>query len=135
MEPLRPIRRAELKDARLTAMVEVACDLMQEGSPTPNGMTLHRPQKADTAGGLDTIKSLAAMGAPYAMLLYERCYRFGAGSGAFALLDPHDGNRAARVPAVHGQSGAMRAIARACRATGSPAQAFNRAAHDLRRDD
>ena len=72
MEPLRPIKRAELKDARLTAMVEVACDLMQEGSPVPNDITLHRLQKADTAGGLDTIKSLAAMGAPYAMLLYER---------------------------------------------------------------
>src|ERR1035441_1094793 len=65
MEPLRPIRHAELKDARLNAMVEVACDLMQEGSPAPNGITLHRLQKADTAGGLDTIKSLAAMGAPY----------------------------------------------------------------------
>jgi hypothetical protein len=72
MEPLRPIKRAELIDARLTAMVEVACDLMQEGSPAPNGITLHRLQKADTAGGLKTIKSLAAMGAPYAMLLYER---------------------------------------------------------------
>ena len=72
MEPLRPIKRAELKDARLTAMVEVACDLMQEGSPAPNGITLHRLQKADTAGGLKTIKSLGAMGAPYAMLLYER---------------------------------------------------------------
>ena len=72
MEPLKPIKRAELKDARLNAMMEVACDLMQEGSPAPNGITLHRLQKADTAGGLDTIQSLSAMGAPYAMLLYER---------------------------------------------------------------
>jgi hypothetical protein len=72
MEPLRPIRRAELKGARLNAMVEVSCDLMEEGSPPPTAITIHRLQKADTTGGLTTIKSLSAMGAPYAMLLYER---------------------------------------------------------------
>jgi hypothetical protein len=72
MEPLRPIKRAELKGARLKAMIEVACALMEEGSPPPNAVTIHRLQKADTTGGLSTIKSLSAMGAPYAMLLYER---------------------------------------------------------------
>jgi len=72
MEPLRPIKRAELKGARLKAMIEVACALMEEGSPPPNTVTIHRLQKADTTGGLSTIKSLSAMGAPYAMLLYER---------------------------------------------------------------
>jgi hypothetical protein len=53
-------------------MIEAACDLMEEGSPTRTRFTIHRLDKADTAGGLDTIKSLAALGAPYAMLLYER---------------------------------------------------------------
>ena len=72
MEPLRPIKRAELKGARLKAMIEAACDLMEEGSPPANARTIHRLQKADTTGGLETIKSLSAMGAPYAMLLYER---------------------------------------------------------------
>ncbi len=72
MEPLRPIKRAELRGARLKAMIEVACDLIEEGSPPPNVVTIHRLQKADTTGGLSTIKSLSAMGAPYAMLLYER---------------------------------------------------------------
>ena len=72
MEPLRPIRCAELKGARLRALIEVACDLMEEGSPTANPVTIHRLQKADTAGGLETIKSLAIIGTPYAMLLYER---------------------------------------------------------------
>jgi hypothetical protein len=72
MEPLRPIKSAELKGARLKALIEVACDLMKEGPPTPNELTIHRLQKADTASGLDTIRSLSAMGAPYAMLLYER---------------------------------------------------------------
>jgi hypothetical protein len=45
---------------------------MEEGSPPSNDVTIHRLQKADTTGGLSTIKSLSAMGAPYAMLLYER---------------------------------------------------------------
>ena len=72
MEPLRPIKRAELKGTRLKAMIEVACALMEEGSPPPNAVTIHRLEKADTTGGLSTIKSLSALGAPYAMLLYER---------------------------------------------------------------
>ena len=45
---------------------------MEEGSPPQNAVTIHRVQKADTTGGLSTIKSLSARGAPYAMLLYER---------------------------------------------------------------
>jgi hypothetical protein len=53
-------------------MLEVACDLIEKGCPPPNGLTIHRLQKADTSGGLKTIKSLASIGAPYAMLLYER---------------------------------------------------------------
>jgi hypothetical protein len=53
-------------------MIEAACNLMEEGSPMRNAFTIHRLDKADTAGGLDSIKSLAALGAPYAMLLYER---------------------------------------------------------------
>lgn len=66
------MRHTPLRDARLKAMIEAACDLMEEGSPTRTPFTIHRLDKADTAGGLDTIKSLAALGAPYAMLLYER---------------------------------------------------------------
>ena len=72
MEPLKPIKRSELNAARLEALIEVACDLMEEGSSAPNAVTIHRLQKADTIGGLATIKSLSAMGVPYAMLLYER---------------------------------------------------------------
>jgi hypothetical protein len=53
-------------------MVEVACELMQEGCPPVSGNSIHRLQKADAIGGLETIKPLASMGAPYAMLLYER---------------------------------------------------------------
>ena len=72
MQPLKPLRCSTLKRGRLNAMLEVAFDLLEEGCPPPNGITIHRLQKADTAGGLASIKSLASIGAPYAMLLYER---------------------------------------------------------------
>lgn len=72
MQPLKALKCDGPTYDRLKAMLEVACDLMQEGCPPPSGTTIHRLQKADTIGGLNTIKSLAAMGAPYAMLLYER---------------------------------------------------------------
>jgi hypothetical protein len=72
MQPLRPLPLDGPTRNRLVAMVEVACDLMEHGCPAVNGNNIHRLQKADTARGLETIKPLAAMGVPYAMLLYER---------------------------------------------------------------
>jgi len=72
MQPLRPLRCDGATRDRLTAMIDVACELMEEGCPTVKGMSVHRLQKADTSGGLQTIKLLASLGAPYAMLLYER---------------------------------------------------------------
>jgi hypothetical protein len=46
--------------------------LLQEGVPSVNSDKLHRLDKADTRSGLEGIKTLADIGAPYAMLLYER---------------------------------------------------------------
>lgn len=72
MQPLRALRADGGTKERLVALVETACDLMEEGCPTVNDQSVHRLQKADTRGGLETIRVLAGMGAPYAMLLYER---------------------------------------------------------------
>jgi len=72
MQPLRPLRVDGTTKERLVAMVETACDLMEEGCPSVNNQSIHRLQKADTSGGLETIRALAGMGTPYAMLLYER---------------------------------------------------------------
>jgi hypothetical protein len=72
VQPLRALPLDGAAKERLVAMVEVACEMLQQGCPKVNSNCLHRLQKADTGGGLETIKSLAAMGAPYAMLLYER---------------------------------------------------------------
>lgn len=60
-----------LKD-RLMAMIHTACQLLSAGAPDVNGEQLHRLDKADTKQGIASIKNLASMGVPYAMLLYER---------------------------------------------------------------
>jgi hypothetical protein len=72
LQPLRARPNESPGKERLAAMVETACELMEEGCPTVDSQSLHRLQKADTSGGLETIRAAAALGTPYAMLLYER---------------------------------------------------------------
>jgi len=57
---------------RIKALVEAACDLIEEGRPPQEKGKLHRFDKADSADGLHSVRQLADMGVPYAMLLYER---------------------------------------------------------------
>jgi hypothetical protein len=61
-----------LTKERIMALVETACHLLSEGVPEVEADQLHRLDKADTKRGLESIKHLAGMGVPYAMLLYER---------------------------------------------------------------
>ena len=57
---------------RLKAMIQTACQLLSAGAPEVDDDQLHRLDKADTKQGVDSIKNLSRIGAPYAMLLYER---------------------------------------------------------------
>ena len=57
---------------RVEAMVQTACQLLSAGAPEVNMDQLHRLNKADTKNGISSIKNLSRIGAPYAMLLYER---------------------------------------------------------------
>jgi hypothetical protein len=57
---------------RLEALVTTACLILTEGVPQVEREQLHRLNKAGTKYGLDSIKSIAGIGVPYAMLLYER---------------------------------------------------------------
>jgi len=50
----------------------VACHLLQEGMPPAEDGRIHRFYKADTLSGLQSLKGVADLGVPYAMLLYER---------------------------------------------------------------
>lgn len=65
--------RGGVVDNRIKAMVATACDLLQEGpSEVDRTKILHRLDKVDTATGLASLRPVADLGVPYAMLLYER---------------------------------------------------------------
>jgi hypothetical protein len=72
MSPGRPIKVNGETGERLKVLVETACELLTKGVPQVLIDQLHRLNKADTKRGLDSLKAVAGMGVPYAMLLYER---------------------------------------------------------------
>lgn len=57
---------------RIGAMVSTACYLLEEGAPDSPPEILHRLDKADTKFGISSVQSLADLGVPYSMVLYER---------------------------------------------------------------
>lgn len=72
LSPLRPLNPRPEQLRRITAMVDAACELLISGCPEVPDNQVHQLNKADTVGGLPALQNLATMGAPYAMLLYER---------------------------------------------------------------
>jgi len=72
MSPETPLNANGVTSERLRALVETACHMLSEGVPQVEEDQLHRLNKADTKRGLESFKSIAGMGVPYAMLLYER---------------------------------------------------------------
>ena len=66
------VGRGAVTEKRIRALIEAACHLLESGpSEVPLG-SLHRLDKADTRQGLVSLRSLADLGAPYSILLYER---------------------------------------------------------------
>jgi len=61
-----------MTNERIGTLVETACELIAEGCPDVPPDRLHRFCKADSLDGLNSVRQLAGLGAPYAMLLYER---------------------------------------------------------------
>ncbi|MCL4368192.1 MAG: hypothetical protein M1337_03325 [Actinobacteria bacterium] len=72
MSPLVPLNPSPEMMVRVRALAETACRLLVQGAPVTDPDHIHRLDKADTNEGLVGIQSLARLGAPYAMLLYER---------------------------------------------------------------
>jgi len=72
LAPLAPLKPRPAMLKRIEALVMAACDLLETGCPVVPADQIHRLQKADTIGGLTALRNMAAIGAPYAMLLYER---------------------------------------------------------------
>ena len=72
MAPDTSLNTNRVTKERLKALVDTACHLLSEGVPQVNANQLHRLDKADTKHGVESISTLASIGVPYAMLLYER---------------------------------------------------------------
>lgn len=72
IRPDRALKPGITTLARIAALVETACELIDEGCPAVPAGKLHRFSKADSLMGLASVKQMADLGAPYAMLLYER---------------------------------------------------------------
>ena len=72
LAPLTPLKLSSKRAERVNALVATACAFLKKNVPSVASDKIHRLDKADTKTGLDGIKSLADIGAPYAMLLYER---------------------------------------------------------------
>ena len=73
MEPEAPLKRnGGLTEQRIHALIAAACGILKNGAPKVSPKKLHRFDKADTAAGLTSVQSLADLGVPYAVLLYER---------------------------------------------------------------
>lgn len=72
MFPTKPLSQGKTTRARVRALLEVACQLLLEGAPSVDADKIHRLDKADTKAGAGTLRAMAELGVPYAMLLYER---------------------------------------------------------------
>ncbi len=60
------------KERRIYALIAAACHVLETGAPTVSPEFLHRFDKPDTREGLISLRSLANLGVPYSVLLYER---------------------------------------------------------------
>lgn len=68
----KPLICSGLRAERIRALVDSACFLIEKGPELVLQNQLHRFEKADTTSGWDSVRSMARLGVPYAMLLYER---------------------------------------------------------------
>ena len=73
MKPDAPLSsKGSVTEQRVRALVAAACHALASSVPKEAPGSLHRLDKADTRTGLTSVRSLAHLGAPYSVLLYER---------------------------------------------------------------
>lgn len=72
LDPLKPLSSSATTLNRVKALVETACNMLAYSIPEAEPDKLHRLDKADTRNGLSGLQTMANLGVPYAMLLYER---------------------------------------------------------------
>ena len=72
MNPLKPLGKGKVIAKRVGALIETAAHFLSRGVPQVEADKIHRLDKADTKNGPAAIQTMAGIGVPYAMLLYER---------------------------------------------------------------
>ena len=73
MNPLRPANEGTgVTATRISAMIDAGVRTILLGAGTVAPGIVHRLDKADTAEGQSNLQSIADLGVPYPMLLYER---------------------------------------------------------------
>jgi hypothetical protein len=72
MAPEKRLKSDAKTKEPLMALLQTASYLLSQGAPNVKEDELHRLDKADTKQGVESLRSLAGMGVPYAMLLDER---------------------------------------------------------------
>lgn len=73
MDPQAALSRyGKITKRRIHALIAAACHILESGAPESSPDSLHRLDKADTRAGLISLRSLAELGVPYSILLYER---------------------------------------------------------------
>jgi hypothetical protein len=73
LNPLAPTHEGTgITGERIRAMVQAGVALVQKGAAKVPPGFIHRLDKADTSQGLTSMQSVADLGAPYPVLLYER---------------------------------------------------------------
>ena len=65
-------KSGNVKERRIHALIAAACHVLETGAPVVSPEFLHRFDKPDTKEGLISLRSLANLGVPYSVLLYER---------------------------------------------------------------
>ncbi|MHB8917722.1 MAG: hypothetical protein ACYC4H_06835 [Desulfocucumaceae bacterium] len=72
LDPLKPLSSSSTTLKRVEALIRTACIMLRDEAPVVESDKLHRLDKADTRDGLSGMQTMATIGVPYAMLLYER---------------------------------------------------------------
>ncbi len=72
LDPFKPLSSSATTLDRVRALVKTACNILTDSIPEMEPDKLHRLDKADTRNGLSGMQTMANLGVPYAMLLYER---------------------------------------------------------------
>lgn len=69
---MSPGKGLRAENQKIEALVVAACKILSAGPPEVAPDKIHRLVKADTQKGIESIRHLADLGAPYALVLYER---------------------------------------------------------------